>query len=337
MVGKNISKILNNGVKSTIIVSPYISNIDEILDIEKSDSSRIICNAESSSCNPYTLLNLNKNNKIKIKSRNDIHAKVYKFDNVAFISSANATPNGLGSGSIEVAIKTTNKKILNETNDWFNEIWDDRKSNDISNFSDEKWRKLKSNWNLNNRRKNVIPDLYDLLVTKSLPENTSFIFWSEGENIPEKKDVEEKTKKEDILELPKNNENWDFWIEEENIKKGSKKIKIIEDLLEKYYNHTMVSLKEFKTTKNLCKNESFLCQLLYKPVILEYKNNNFLVSLYKTNNIIKEFKIDKKTIDLINFSKVKNDKKWIKYLETKDGSYGFCTSEQLYQLLDGCI
>jgi hypothetical protein len=335
-IGREISAVIKSPINSSFIVSPYISELSNFIDLSKIENLQIICNAESASCNPYTLLSLLSNKNIKIKSRIDIHAKVYFFDTVAFVTSANATSNGLSIGTIEAAVKLEDDPSLKEIKEWFVGIWSDKQSIDVSRYDASTWERLKSNWNLSNNQKAKI-NLYDLIVSKTVPANTSFTFWHDIDDTPDKKTVANKAKDEDIFELPKNNENWDYWIEDDNYSKKNNSLKLLEPQLSQYYNHVMINLKTRHDSKRVFHTECFFSRLLDKPITLKWKNKTLLLSLYRTDNIVKNIKIDKETIKLLNRSKEKNQKLWERYLESDDGRFGFCSTEQLYKLVQNCF
>jgi len=162
--------------KSIQIISPYISDIERLVHIENCQKIQFICDAYSNSCNPYTLESLISKSYIEISTRSDIHAKIYIFNNSAFITSANATPNGIGIGTLEAAVKITEEDQLKEVNDWFEQLWVDSNTDDVKKFSTETWEKLKANWKIRNRKNNSKISLYDLIITKRIPADVSFTF-----------------------------------------------------------------------------------------------------------------------------------------------------------------
>jgi len=148
--------------------------------------------------------------------------------------------------------------------------------------------------------------------------------------------IEKQTKKENILELPSKNTAWGFWVDHSNLKKESD-LKIIEKLLKKYYNHTIINIKKHRIGKTVYKADNFICKILDKPFIHDFNGKTLSLTLYRTDNINCEFEVDQRSIKLINKSKDTNAKEWGEYLKTDDGTYNFCTSEQLYKLVKGCV
>ena len=126
------------------IVSAYVSDSVIFNDVNNIKSLKLICNARSPSTNPRVLRNLLINTGIDIRSRRDIHAKVYLFKDKAIIGSANATRNGLGVGTIEAASLTESKDIIQELSNWFNTLWENSESEDIRGFTENEWDTLQS-------------------------------------------------------------------------------------------------------------------------------------------------------------------------------------------------
>jgi hypothetical protein len=335
-IGNEISILTKYPINSSIIVSPYISDLPDLINLSNIENLQIICNAESASCNPYTLLQLLKNKNIKIKSRHDIHAKIYVFDNIAFVTSANATNSGLKTGTIEAAVKLEDDYSIQEIKQWFTAIWNDNQTVDILNFDKSTWEKLKSNWNLSNKRSKK-QSLYDLIVSKKIPENISFVFWYETKNTPDQDAVAKIAKEENIFELPDNNESWNYWIEDKKYSKKTNTFQLLKAQLQKYYTHTMINLKTDPEINKIYQIDSFPSRLLDTPITLKWEGKTLLLSLYRKDNINSNIIIDKNTTALLNISRKKNEKAWIKYLASDDGKFGFCSKEQLYKLVKDCI
>lgn len=332
-VGKAISDTLKNSVDLSLIISPYISNLETLINFSKIKEAKIICNAESPSCNPYTLLKLINNKNIKIKTRNDVHAKVYLFDSSAFITSANATNNGLGDGTIEASFKINDKHLIKELKEWFLNIWDNNYSQDVSSFDQITWERLKSNWNLNNNHRKRKKSLYDLIISKKIPSNISFAFWRDDDSDTKKEDVEKEA--ENIFELPKNNDHWDFYIEDDNYSSDKPSdLGILEKLTSKYYNHIIINFK-ISQKKDLVNEriEAFPSKILDRPIVFKKS----LLTLYRKDNINLDFDItDLKVNKLLRLSQKKNKKAWDKYKGTEDGRFYYCSTKQLYELVENC-
>lgn len=337
-IGVAIEKEIKKHIKDACIVSPYISDIDTLLKLSNIENMRLICDADSNSCNPYTLKKLMNYKGFTIKSRRDIHAKVYIFDNSAFVTSANATYNGLGKGTIEAAVRLDKKETIKDLKVWFNTIWESSGTENVSTYSESKWQFLESKWNLRVKG-NEKPDLYDLLVTKTIPNNISFQFWHETKEAPTKEEVEKEAKKE-LLELPDNIDLWDYWIESANYV-GVDEYNLLGDLLKKYYNHNIINIKannwpcvKFYQTGRL------LTSILDKPVLYNWDDKDMILSFYRpleNSNMDFTFKKWKRFIALLNQSIKINKSLWESYFSSEEGRYGFCSTNMLYKLTDKCF
>lgn len=332
----NIGRVINsffNEEKSCQIISAYLSENDILNDPDKIRSMKIICNARSSSTNPYILNSLLKNKNIDIKSRSDIHAKVYIFQNKVLISSANATPNGLGSGTLEAASLVESKDAVDKTHSWYESLWNDKGSENVRDFSESDWEKLKSAWNIKNGR-NKLPMLIDLINTKSIPENVVFGFWHQVSDGPSKDKVSKASSKDGLIELPERIEDWDYWIEG-NASEVSQES--LNKTLNKHYSSVCINLKanDWPATK-IYKTGHYSSRMLDRSLSYRFRNNNLLLSLYRTDKSKMPFKIDSESIDLINTSILNNPQEWRKYQKSKDGMFGYCSAEQLYKLVAKC-
>lgn len=322
---------------SISIISPYISEVDKLMNFRNTKNIRFICNANSNSCNPYTLEILINKYHAKVRTRNDIHAKMYIFKNSIFITSANATPNGIGLGTIEAAVKISNTEIIADTRKWFEQLWEDNGTRDVREFSSGKWAKLKANWKINNRRSNSKPSLYDLIITKRIPDNVSFMFWHDVKNAPKKERVAKVASDNNMVELPKNINNWDYWMEGELDDSDDKKYEILEKILKKYYNQIMINIKVNDWPFNKAFFEdNFPSRLLDIPITLKWNKKLRLLSLYRLDNINPEFNFDNKVVKLINISIVENKYKWEKYFSSDEGRYGYCSNKRFYELVENC-
>lgn len=335
-IGQSISSDIEKGVKSLYLVSPFISDIQKYLTLEKVKDIKIICNAESPSCNPHTLLELTKQNKIKIKSRNDIHAKIFLLDDVAYISSSNATPNGLGEGNIEAASKLTDIRSIKEIKSWFNNLWKDSLSNNIEDYDDVKWQQLIANWNIRNTKNNTKVKLYDLLVTNSIPNNTSFAFWYDSDPNLSKITVSKQAKIDGIRGLPNDFGNWDYFIDDEIELDNTDSYKSLSSLLPKYYDKYIVNIKTNRSSTKFYHKDNFISKLLDKPVEISTTNEKLLLTLFRKDIVFNDIIIDSKSIKLLNKSRIQNKGIWEEYLSSNDGIYGYCTSTQLYKLVKDC-
>lgn len=344
-IGSTIATEMSKCTNSAYIVSPYVSENENTAGFKFKTSHikkiRIICQAESRSCNPYTLERLIKHKNISVMSINNIHAKVYIFDDSAFISSANATPNGLGSGSIEAAVKITNTDLIDETKQWFDVLWSDDSAKNVADFDREKWEELKAKFRINENSEQK-QKLSDLLIAKEVPGNISFVFWYDIDDFPAKEKVEKLAKKAFGVGLPENIDNWDYWVEGEIQSDDNSEYELLEKTLKKHLNKTVINFKtsedffDDNKTNKIYKSERFVSIFLDRPLKYEWKNKTYLLSLYRKNKINCNFKIDDKAIEILNKSIQDNRKEWKKYFSSDEGKFNYCTAKQLYKLLKGC-
>lgn len=97
------------------------------IDTKNSHQIEIVCNLRMGGTNPAAIEELQKLG-AKIKHRDDLHAKVYIFDDSVIIGSSNASANGLAFQAGEAAswreanILTDDPEIVSKTKAWFSEI-----------------------------------------------------------------------------------------------------------------------------------------------------------------------------------------------------------------------
>jgi len=126
---------------------------EELLDNSKSSEIKIICNLESGATNPFLMEKLLKLKKekplnIHIKTKHNLHAKVYIAGNQAIIGSSNVSSNGLSledeeqQGYEEASIITSDEKIIKSANAWFEDLW----SNFTTSITKKMLDKAKEKW-----------------------------------------------------------------------------------------------------------------------------------------------------------------------------------------------
>lgn len=328
-IGTKIKQLWVGG-KDCKIVSAYVSDDDIFHCVNKIDSLEMICNARTSSTNPYTLQSLLKNKNIEIRSRNDIHAKAYIFDKNAIITSANATPNGLGVGTIEAASLVNSKNAIADINSWFYSLWNHSGTEDLRGLTKNEWKVLEASWNLKNLNNKTI-NLIDLINSESIPDDIIFCFWHETEENPDKDRVASASRKQGVVELPENIEDWDFLIEGgvDEVNKNK-----IDKLLKKHYSKICINIKtDTWPASKIYKRETFPSRFLDRTIEYAYRKNQIILSLYRTDNIKLPFVVDKESIALINSSLSFNRAAWKSYRKTEGGKCAYCTPRQLYKLV----
>lgn len=176
-IGQEIGHIVEKGVRTAKMIAPYFSNTPSYINFTKIQSAKLICDLYSNSCNPHTIQELSRLRNVEIRYRNDIHAKVYLFDEQLVIGSANPTPNGLSIGTLEAAVfmslsqtavgQPEPKATLN-ADEWFDELW-----NEATPLGDVDWDLLIENWEKSPSRETTgIPETNPLegQVCRSLSE-----------------------------------------------------------------------------------------------------------------------------------------------------------------------
>lgn len=333
-VGIEIAKAFENESGEVSIISPYVSEVDDFLPKLKLSPLRLLCNARSNSCNPNTIKSLSERDGVEVRSRSDIHAKAYFSKNVAVLGSANASKNGLGEGTLEAAVKITEKKKIIELRNWFDLLWNHDGTEKVADFDKWVWKKLEAGWN-NQGPRRKLPRLGEALLSKSVPDNVSFVFFTEGIDVevPTKEELIQSFDEEFDLEKPDLESEWDFWVEDEYNKKEFQKL---EKIREKYRDQTFVCLRiddYVPSTSFYASGEAFTSMMFYKPVIHEDKNDDkYIYTFYRLARTI--LKVEKGCIELLNESLKRNPKKWENFFKTPHGEYGYCTREQLYDLID---
>lgn len=139
---------------------------------------RIICNLESGATNPFLIERLRGEKKnIRIRTQHNLHAKVYFTGNQAIVGSSNTSANGLSledeeaAGYIEASVITSDKKIIDSINSWFEELWENAYEIDKNLLQEaiEKWKNRRNN---RPHRKNTQIKSHSLLdALRENPEN----------------------------------------------------------------------------------------------------------------------------------------------------------------------
>ncbi len=327
------------------VISPYISEIDDFdfSELVKFHPVNILCNIENPSCNPFVVEAMIRFG-CCIKYRSDIHAKAYIFKDRAILCSANFTNNGIGNGNYDCGVYVDKKEGCTSINEWFNQLWNERESKRIEDLNMTDWARLKSKWNARSSiKQNKLPHFVDLLFANEL-EGVSFIFWRDFD-VNSTKEIVKKSASSKKYDLPDDGEEWDYWVEEECDSRSKSKIKnSVDELLAKYNDQEVISL-ECKMDKNdritkFLKATPFLIRLYSKSITIEIERNKYeVVSLYK---IIKSKRFactkDKEKkyeslIEKLNNSIEQNGRIWDNYMNTVDGKFGYCTIQQLQELI----
>lgn len=128
-VAKIVQEKLEGGSSLSAAVAFWGSGAADSLGVIKQSSSRIsiVCNLKMGGTNPEEIIEI-KERGVKVGHRDDLHAKVYIFDDSVIVGSSNASANGLAFQEgdhmswREANIFTSDTKILADAKAWFKEI-----------------------------------------------------------------------------------------------------------------------------------------------------------------------------------------------------------------------
>jgi len=124
-----IKNSLDNSENEIIIAVPFITSFAKSILTEERLSrfktKRILTRFDESNLNTFDLDTFKYllDNNVEIRFNNDIHLKLYLFDNQGFISSSNLTKSGFES-SIEITNSIENKAIK-KCKDFFEKLWNE--------------------------------------------------------------------------------------------------------------------------------------------------------------------------------------------------------------------
>lgn len=330
-VGNAVSDLLSC-TKTALIASPYISGDIAQRIMSGVGSVKLLCNARSPATNPYLLKELLDSGNIEIRSFEKLHAKVYCFDNGVVITSANATPNGLGEGLLEAACRIDNSRDLKKIREWFDSLWESSLTENISDYPQSTWKELESRWNLAKPRKTSQKQkLSDLIRARRLPDDLVFIFYNETSNAPSQSSVAKSAAEQEVKGLPPTIDDWDYFIESEDYRNTSA---LLDPILRRYYGYKCVNyaVKGWPFTKVYKKN-GFFSVLLDRSIRHTYKGKDLCLVLYRKVPVMHRTSVDSEVATMLNESLARNSKAWNAYLESTEGKYGYCCTKQLYKLL----
>jgi hypothetical protein len=126
MIGAQKAK----GAPIALIAVPFWGkDAIKILGLGRRENVRIICNLNSTACNPHVIENLKKVKGVSIRSHARLHAKIYAGPKFVIVGSSNASTNGLTEegdaalGWIEANLATDNLKVVQLVRKLFEELW----------------------------------------------------------------------------------------------------------------------------------------------------------------------------------------------------------------------
>ncbi|MDF1866675.1 MAG: phospholipase D-like domain-containing protein [Saprospiraceae bacterium] len=135
-ITKIVSESINESKKEFFIAVPFISSFAKsILNEErlsKIKSKKLLTCFNEFNLNSFDLdtLSFLLANGVEIRFNNEIHLKLYLFENNGFISSSNLTKSGF-ENSIEIT-STIEKENLSDCKDFFDKLWQDSVDNQIT-------------------------------------------------------------------------------------------------------------------------------------------------------------------------------------------------------------
>ena len=190
-VGETFQSLLSE-TRTLRFISPYVSsgswNPQKIFENSQVKHIDILCDLKNPACNPKTVRELSRDERISIKYMNNIHAKVYIFDNKVLVTSANFTPNGMDDGLIEAG---SVEDDLECTQKWYSSLWE--KAECVPDVNDDvSWNILIANW-YRARQKRIkeletLPKekdtvhFLDLLKEGNAHDEIVFSFWYKPDN-----------------------------------------------------------------------------------------------------------------------------------------------------------
>lgn len=134
-LGKEIRKALLVAERCDLAVAFWgIGAISE-LGLSTRRPTRIIFDALTGASNPQelkSLLEMSRVSTFEVKHLSRLHSKVYLTPDVAFVGSANASRNGLAEGTIEAALRTEAREVVDQTLEWFDDRWKEAQTFDES-------------------------------------------------------------------------------------------------------------------------------------------------------------------------------------------------------------
>lgn len=336
------------------LISPYISsgswNPQELFEKNRQlEHIDILCDLKNPACNPKTVRELSRDERISIKYMDKIHAKVYIFDNSVLVASANFTPNGMGEGLIEAGSVEENVECAER---WYNSLWE--KAGWVPDVNNEiAWNILIANWH--NARQKRIRDLqslskenntthfWDLLKDGNKHDDIEFAFWYRSKKENENKDEYEECKrilsKQNNLISKLDFDMWDFfdddWEDKDNqfCRDFEEYRDVVKQMNSKLFIAVQVSEKgKHKAQKSLVNiSLARACGIQDK---YSYRETTYLCNVFYDVDSAEECSCDdseknKKFIEKLYLACKKNEKKW----ENVFGDYGYASFETMRKFL----
>lgn len=189
-ITENIKKSLKNSKDKTKIAVPFISNfvdrifVDNITDVIQ--DKKLITRFDEFNINSFNipvLMDLLEKG-FKIRYDNNIHLKLYIFDNESYITSSNFTKGGFEDNT-ELTVKIFEPGKIKKCNEIFENIWntleDAEVTMDLLEKNKEKYIILRKRESLKNKNKVKTGDKVNLSFTLKIQEIIDKIFDSKDD------------------------------------------------------------------------------------------------------------------------------------------------------------
>lgn len=147
-----VKRLFSNDLPLDVAVAFFGSKSVSRVTPNNTKPIRVICNLESSACNPYEIRKLQKRPNVTVKTNRHLHAKVLLQEREVIIGSANISANGLSFedselvGWIEAGALISDKPVIMESHSWFSDLWQNSivVTNEILKTTEEHWKKKRN-------------------------------------------------------------------------------------------------------------------------------------------------------------------------------------------------
>jgi hypothetical protein len=149
-VAKRFRKLKKSAPESIVAAPFWGKGALALLGIGGGQKFQIVCNLQSSACNPYVIEDLKNAQGVTVRSHPQLHAKIYATNKFAIIGSSNASSNGLAiegqpESWIEANVISDDPTIVGSAFALFQEIWDSPTTSKITNAALTEAKKLWDN------------------------------------------------------------------------------------------------------------------------------------------------------------------------------------------------
>src|SRR5579862_398080 len=168
------------------VVSPYVSgDLKTLAGVapERRSDLTLICNLKSGNCNPVVLRQLVRGG-ATVLSQDHVHAKVYASKTGVAVGSANLSPNGLGSGTVEAMVILRSPADRQRVESWFESLRKVSKNIKTTLLDEKEFEKLLAKWKQKQAAAKVggskaKASLYDAIVSNdAILDDYIFVMYS---------------------------------------------------------------------------------------------------------------------------------------------------------------